>query len=257
MILGLYDTHMTPDGRKVNYRAMAKDPSFKRYVDSAAELQRVDVSSMNREESMCFWINVYNAMVVHATAAVGPAEGTLGRLKWYESVAYVIDGTAFSLNDVEHGVLRGNAPSPANVLSLVGLGKWAPKTFGKEDPRTRLALTPVDPRIHFALNCGATSCPPIRVYAPGRLELGLEGAAAAFCSSEVQVEAEKGIVRLSSILKWYGADFGSKADLMQFLVANLDEGSSTREELKKLMAKGVDQIKLEYKPYDWTVNAVE
>lgn len=43
---------------------------------------------------------------------------------------------------------------------------------------------PMDPRIHFALNCGAASCPPIRVYTPDRLEFGLEAAASAFCAGE-------------------------------------------------------------------------
>jgi len=41
---------------------------------------------------------------------------------------------------------------------------------------------PLDPRIHFALVCGAKSCPPIRVYTPASLEPGLEAAAQAFCS---------------------------------------------------------------------------
>jgi hypothetical protein len=45
-------------------------------------------------------------------------------------------------------------------------------------------LQPVDPRIHFALNCGAASCPPIRVYTPDKLEFGLEAAASAFCAGE-------------------------------------------------------------------------
>lgn len=44
-------------------------------------------------------------------------------------------------------------------------------------------VTPLDPRIHFALVCGAKSCPPIKVYTAEALEEGLEAAAAAFCES--------------------------------------------------------------------------
>lgn len=44
-------------------------------------------------------------------------------------------------------------------------------------------VTPLDPRIHFALVCGAKSCPPIKVYTADALEEGLEAAAAAFCES--------------------------------------------------------------------------
>ena len=44
-------------------------------------------------------------------------------------------------------------------------------------------VTPLDPRIHFALVCGAKSCPSIKVYTAEALEEGLEAAAAAFCES--------------------------------------------------------------------------
>ena len=37
--------------------------------------------------------------------------------------------------------------------------------FEMTDPRSAVCLTEVDPRVHFALNCGALSCPPIRIYA--------------------------------------------------------------------------------------------
>ena len=36
--------------------------------------------------------------------------------------------------------------------------------FGKDDPRLEHALEEVEPRIHFALNCGAKSCPPIKTF---------------------------------------------------------------------------------------------
>ena len=39
----------------------------------------------------------------------------------------------------------------------------------------------MDPRIHFALVCGAKSCPPIKVYTPDSLEDGLDSATMAFC----------------------------------------------------------------------------
>lgn len=35
-------------------------------------------------------------------------------------------------------------------------------------------VQPCDPRIHFALVCGAKSCPPIKVYTPDNLEEGLQ-----------------------------------------------------------------------------------
>ena len=38
------------------------------------------------------------------------------------------------------------------------------KPFGPSDPRLKVALTEPEPLIHFALVCGAKSCPPIKTY---------------------------------------------------------------------------------------------
>ena len=43
------------------------------------------------------------------------------------------------------------------------------------------AVKDMDKRIHFALNCGAKSCPPIKLFSPDTLEEGLQSAATAFC----------------------------------------------------------------------------
>ena len=43
-------------------------------------------------------------------------------------------------NDIEHGVLRGNAASPASPFVLVGLPQLAGKTFRKGDPRLAQVL---------------------------------------------------------------------------------------------------------------------
>jgi hypothetical protein len=40
-ILSLYDSHLSADGRAVDYAAMRRDPAFWEYVDATAELQQV------------------------------------------------------------------------------------------------------------------------------------------------------------------------------------------------------------------------
>lgn len=72
---------------------------------------------------------------MHALVEFGPASNLIARLKWFANIKYVVGGQEFSSNDIEHGVLRNNKPSPANLLSLVGLSSIAPKTFQPRDPR--------------------------------------------------------------------------------------------------------------------------
>jgi hypothetical protein len=56
----------------------------------------------------------------------------------------------------------------------------SPPFQAKNDPRKQFMVTEVDPRIHFTLNCGAESCPPIGVYHGDKLESELKRATNGF-----------------------------------------------------------------------------
>ena len=72
------------------------------------------------------------------------------------------------------------------------------------DPRRRLALKRFDERVHFALNCGAKSCPPVKKYTAEAINEELRLAAMAFCEQEdnVSVDEENSVLKLSKILDW-------------------------------------------------------
>jgi hypothetical protein len=70
--------------------------------------------------------------------------------------------------------------------------------FRSGDVRSSLSLAAVDPRIHFALNCGAKSCPPIRVFSPKNLERGLQLAAEGFLRDTTTLEGQ--VLTVSKVL---------------------------------------------------------
>jgi Protein of unknown function, DUF547 len=84
------------------------------------------------------------------------------RLAWFGAVRYNIGGMEFSCNDIEHGVLRGNAPSPASLGVLLGRPRWASNTFKKKDPRARLVRVQgfrgFDPCIIIGALCALAWC---------------------------------------------------------------------------------------------------
>lgn len=126
---------------------------------------------MDEKDLKCLLLNLYNIMVIHGTVHYGQPTTQLERHSFfggktpkflrltYLGVMYNIGGYDYSLNQIEHGMLRGNQKPPYNLF----------RTFGERDPRIKLCLK-LDPRIHFALVCGAKSCPPIRIYTPENLE---------------------------------------------------------------------------------------
>ena len=115
--------------------------------------------------------------------------------RFFDKVAYNIGGMHLSLNDIEQGILRGNR---------VGPGEWRKRFRSNSDPRMGLVMDPMDPRIHFALVCGAKSCPPIKLYSPDNVQEALTLAAQAFVEDDgnFHVDEAARVVRTMRMGAW-------------------------------------------------------
>ena len=167
-------------------------------------------------------------------------EGWLGQVAFFRRAAYVVDGRRVSLEDIEHGILRGNRGNPF----LPG------PHFPSADPRRAWSL-PLDPRLHFALNCGGVSCPPIRAYTADQLDAQLDLAARNFIGGTVHVDPG-GAVELSQLLQWYAADFGGRAGVLDFVIDYLPPADGRRAWLREQHG----HVRLRYTPYDWSLNSL-
>ena len=70
LILSIYNDFLSADGRAVDYDGISRSEKFTKYVIATSELQGVDVSVMNRNEKLAFFINIYNALVIHSTVGL-------------------------------------------------------------------------------------------------------------------------------------------------------------------------------------------
>jgi len=229
------------DTGRINYAAMRGTPQFNNYARMAGFLRKYDLRSMgDRRQHLAFWINLYNTMVVHGVVALGIKQSVLEKRGFFDRVKYDIGGYFFSLNDIEHGILRGNRRIPYRP--------W--RAFAREDPRCDFVVSPMDVRIHFTLVCGSQSCPPIGFYSANNIERQLDLAAQSFINSRgVQVIPEKRLLKISQIFKWYRADFGNRDDLTGFLIRYLDDGEN-----KEFLKRNSARIRIRYIPYDWSLN---
>ena len=106
-----------------------------------------------------------------------------------------------------------------------------------------------DPRIHFAVNCAARSCPPLwpEAYTAADVDDQLERAVDYLTSSEEHFRIEDGsVVRLNKVLDWYKDDFGGKEGLKAFLAPYVTGAERTALEDAATA--------VEYFDYDWTLN---
>ncbi|XP_010771440.1 uncharacterized protein isoform X2 [Notothenia coriiceps] len=244
LILKLFSEHLSADGKSVDYKGMSGDPAFERYCELAIQLQRVELLSLSREEKLAFFINIYNALVIHGNLRLGAPTNMLQRYKFFNYVSYLIGGELFTLQDIENGVLRGNRRGMAQLL----------RPFSKTDPRLQVALPDAEPLIHFALNCGAKGCPPIKTYTPKDIDSQLRTAAEAFLENDDSclVDSGKREVRLSQIFKWYKADFGGTDEkLLKWVLDHMGD-SPKKSSLQDVISAG--KTKVIFLPYDWSTN---
>lgn len=235
-----------PDGYRVDYGKLRHSQVYLELRTSyTPQLRSLDPGGLETQaERLAFWINLYNALTIDAVIAHGVersvTEGRLGLLRFFRQAAYDVGGLRASLEDIEHGILRANRGHPY----LPG------PQFGPADPRLAWVVSPPDPRIHFALNCASRSCPPIAVYDPDGVDAQLDLAARGFVANEVAVDPARTLVRLSSIFRWYEADFGGRSGVIRFLSETLpDEGK------RQWLLRHSGQVKLTYTAYDWSLNS--
>lgn len=245
LILSLYNDYLSGDGKGVDYKGIAGSPKFAKYKRLTAELSRVNIEAASREEKVAFFINIYNALVIHAYVEIGPPTNMWQRYKFFNYVSYIIAGHLYSLNDMENGVLRANR-KPIGSLS---------KPFSRSDPRLKVALSNHEPLVHFALVCGAKSCPPIKTYSAKDIDQQLALAGEAFLESSdgCQVDLKKKEVKLSRIFRWYREDFGKNDKEVAQFVSKAIGSSEKKKELLEVI--GQKDYKVSYMSYDWAVNS--
>lgn len=192
------------------------------------EPHRLALELADPAERLAFWINLYNGYV-RARLLADP-DAYRRRMDFFGAPAGKVAGRSLSANAIEHGMLRRSA-------FLLGLGYVRNPLPSRFERLLRVAR--VDARVHFALNCGARSCPPLRVWHAATLEADLEAAAGAYLKSESAMLPD-GSIRVSPMLRWYSGDFGGRTGVRSLLARHgIVESGSTP--------------KLSFGPYDWSI----
>lgn len=170
-----------------------------------------------------WWIDAYNAHVLlaMATEPALPAQ-VLDLPGFFDQRTYKVNGGQLTLN-----ALEGRA---------------------RADHR--------DARLHFAFNCAAMSCPPMRAAPwpddPAVLAPALAAATATFLAgSGVQIDDVGRELRVSKLFEWYRDDFLAEAPSIEaWILAHL-----TDPKKKALVEEAVkSNYTLTFLPYDWRPN---
>ena len=213
---------------RVNYRRWKAEGAdvLRVWLESLADVDLADFT--DADARLALWLNAYNAIAISQVLEVYPIASirpkVLGIPNWLSFLDFftrsntIIGGKKYSLNQIEHAILR---PEFA------------------------------EPRIHFALVCASVGCPLLRrgAYFPESVRTQLEADASRFIHNpdKVRYDAEKKTLYLSKIFKWYGEDFVKAAGSVAEYVGGY---------LGPEAAVG-DGWAIVFLPYDWNLNRVE
>ncbi len=193
----------------------------------------------SEQDKLAYWINAYNAAVIKTVLTHYPIS---------------------SVADVER-------PFPFFFLPRIsGFFLFQRVAFGEQTTNLYFLLEGVirkrfaEPRVHFALNCAARSCPrlPRRAFTAERLDEELDREARNFLAEERNLKIDHGeqAVFLSSIFKWYEEDFvawyrtqfpDQEATLLNY--ASLYVSPETAEALRRAAS-----YEVRFVPYEWRLN---
>jgi hypothetical protein len=177
-----------------------------------------------KQGKLAYWINAYNGLTMQGILDVYPTSSirnhtakVVGYNIW-DDLLLPVGENKYSLNQIEHEILR------------------------------KLA----EPRIHFAIVCASISCPRLlnKAYTPEKLETQLTDNTRDFFSRKknLQVDLASRKVSVSSILDWFGEDFGSTPRKGLVGLAKYMPDEATR----KLVTS--ENFSVSHLDYDWNLN---
>ena len=229
------------DDGKVDYERLRGSRTFAELEGMSRSLHDVDPRDLSDDASViAFWINLYNVLAIHAVIALDIRASVMEMPSFFGVVAYRVGDFVLTLDEIENGVLRRNAPHPVTKARL----------FDDDDPRLALCPGHVDARIHAALVCASTSCPPVAFYRADELDAQLDLAADNYVRSDVEVDEVARCVRLPITFRYYEPDFGRDAGVRLFVLQH--SSGLQHESLQAAFAQGYS---LDYHRYDWSLNS--
>jgi uncharacterized membrane protein YdjX (TVP38/TMEM64 family) len=223
----------------VDYRGLQADAAaLELYLAGLAATDPQTLAAAPPDVRLAFWINAYNACMLKQVVDHYPIRKAGGLVNAVKNT--VTGRPANSVWQIDDVFTR-------QFCNVAGQAR-------SQDEIEHEIIRPMgDPRIHFAVNCAARSCPPLldEAYVPGRLDEQLDAAVLRLTEDEEHLSLERGGnpgIRLNKVLEWYKEDFGGDEGLKRFLAPYLPAADRGFVE--------DPSTDVRYFDYDWTLNDV-
>ncbi|KAF9616789.1 hypothetical protein IFM89_032342 [Coptis chinensis] len=185
--------------------------ALRTYRSLVEQLAKVNFIDLRCKEKLAFWINLYNALIMHAYLAYGVPQSELKLFSLMQKAAYTVGGYSFTAAAIEYGILKMKPPvyRPQTALLLALHKLKVPEKLHK------FSIDAIEPLVAFALSNGMYSSPAVRIYTAENVEEELHEAQRDFIRAAVGISNKgrllvpkmlhsfaRGIIEDSSLALW-------------------------------------------------------
>lgn len=188
------------------------------------QLERVNLSQMETNNKVAFWINLYNSLVMHAYLAYGIPQNSLKRLALFHKAAYNVGGQVISANAMEQSIFGLRTPRIGRWLeTILSTALWKRSGEERQLISSKFALQEFQPLVCFALCTGAVSDPMLKVYTASNIQEELEVAKKEFLQANIIVKKSKRVF-LPKVLERYAKEASIPSDdLLNWVMENMEK----------------------------------
>ncbi|ESQ33287.1 hypothetical protein EUTSA_v10004335mg [Eutrema salsugineum] len=220
------------------------DSLLQNFRSLVQKLENVDPARMAREEKVAFWINIHNALVMHAYIVNGMGEDATSTM--ILKAAFNIGGKWVNAYDVQSSILGlRECRSPSRLWML-----FSPARSSKTSSSGHTyALEYAEPLLHFALSTGALTDPMVRIYTAEGIFQELRQARDGFIQTRVEFDKRETRILLPKIIDNYAKDTSlNMAELFNIISECLRETKRTkmRRVVKKRQDRCINWIKHDF-----------
>ncbi|XP_059291795.1 uncharacterized protein LOC132045256 [Lycium ferocissimum] len=204
-------------------------PLFQKLKLMMNSLQNVDLRLLNYQQKLAFWINMYNACIMHGFLQHGlPSSSTPEKLLTLMNKATLnIGGNTINAHAIEHFILRKPVNSPAKDQ----VNRKGEKNDKESVVRQLHGLESFDPNIMFALCCGTRSSPAVKIYTGDGVVAELEKSKLEYLQASLIVTSTKKIAMPELLLRNMH-DFAQDLDsLVEWICQQLPTSGSLRKSI--------------------------
>ncbi|KAH0701003.1 uncharacterized protein [Solanum tuberosum] len=222
------------------------EPLLQNFRSIVSRLEVIDPGKLSHEEKLAFWINIHNALVMHAFLSYGIPQKTVKRVYLLLKAAYNVGGHVISANVIQNSILGCRVSNPGKWLRLLLSSR---EKFNAGDERRTYAIEHPEPLLHFALCSGNHSDPAVRVYTPNRVFQELEAAKEEYIRATFGLKKDQKVV-LPKVVESFAKDSGLlPTGVLEMIQQSLPE-SLTRS-IKMIQQKNSHK-NIEYVPHNFS-----